>query len=319
MVTGSRILVTGAAGFVGANMVRRLLAEGVEIHALVRPGTDLWRLKDVTALIRWTECDILDFAAVGKVVAETRPEIVYHFAFPGGYPSDSAGRMNMFSVGLLGTYTLLNAAHENAVEKFVHIGSSTEYGTSNQAHRETDRLEPGNIRGVSKTASTLLCQQFAREFHLNSVILRLFNVYGFWEQRKRLIPGACLAILQDRPLPLTPPGIMHDWVFVEDVVDACLAALNKNIPRGEIINIGSGEQHANEEIVQILGEVAGRELKADVGAYLPHSHDTDCWLANIQRAKEVLGWRPQHSLRAGLKETFSFWQDWYAVHGMDVE
>jgi nucleoside-diphosphate-sugar epimerase len=315
MLTGSKILVTGAAGFVGSNMVRRLLSENAEVYAIVRPGADLWRLENVVSRTHWLECDLLDFVKVGNLISRTRPEIIYHFAFPGGHASDPAGQMNMLSSGLLGTYALLNAACENEVKNFIQIGSSTEYGRSIQPFRETDRLEPETIRGVSKATATLLCQYFAREHDLRTIILRLFSNYGPWEQTNRLIPKACRAILQGNSLPLTPAGIMHDWIFIDDVVEACLAVLGREIPPGEIINIGSGEQHTNEEIVQILSDVAGRELKVETGAYEPHAHDTDYWVANIEHARTELGWQPKFSLQQGLKATFRFWQDWYAIHG----
>jgi nucleoside-diphosphate-sugar epimerase len=307
-LAGSRVFVTGATGFIGANMVRRLLIEGASVHALVRPGANLWRLSDIVSQVHLQECDLLDFSGVGRCVALADPDIIYHFAFPGGHNSDFQAQLEMLSTGLLGTYALLSAASTNHVKHFIHIGSSTEYHPGKQPHGEDELIEPVSIRGVGKAASTLLCQQYAHQYDLNIVILRLFTVYGPWEQPERLIPTACRAILQDMTLPLTLPGLMHDRVFVEDMLDASVRAASHRCTSGEIINIGSGEQHTNEEIVHILEEIAGRNVKIAVGAYAPRPFDGNHWVADITRARDILGWQPLHSLRSGLEATYRFWQ-----------
>jgi len=304
-----KVMVTGAAGFLGANMVRKLLDEGAEVHALVKPGNDLWRLHQLASQIHLAECNLLDFDSIELYVSRVRPEIVYNFAFPGGYPSDPVEQVDMLALGLLGTYTLLDAVRRNNVERFIHIGSSTEYGTSSLPHSEDDRLEPGTLRGVSKAASSLLCQQYAREHQVNAVILRLFSVYGPWEQSKRLVPTTCRALIQGFPLKLTPPELMHDWIYVEDVIDACLMAAKHDLPCGDIINVGSGEQHSNEDVVQILCEVAQRDIAFEQGTYDPRAFDTNHWVADICHANQAMGWQPRFSLRAGLSATFQFWEN----------
>jgi nucleoside-diphosphate-sugar epimerase len=304
---GYRILVTGGTGFVGANVVRRLVVDGADVSVMVRPGADLWRLADLGSQIHWSECNLLDFVGVGKCVASIKPDLIYHAAFPGGHDPAAESQIDILSTGLLGTFHLLNAAWKNKVNRFIHIGSSTEYHPASQPHREDELIQPVSIRGVGKAASALLCQQYAHQNNLPLVILRLFTVYGPWEQPKRLIPVACRAIYQNETLPLTPSGLMHDWVLVDDVVDACLQAASLVYPSGEIINVGSGEQHSNEEIVQILGDIAGKDVKVANGAYKPRSFDTTNWVADISKASKLLRWHPKHSLRSGLEITYRFW------------
>jgi nucleoside-diphosphate-sugar epimerase len=301
--------VTGAAGFAGSNMVRRLLLENAEIYALLRPGTDTWRLSGVDTQISKLECDLLDQDEIETNIAKISPDVIYNFAFPHGYPSNMLDQINMLEFGLKVTYSLLHAAHQHKIKRFIQVNSSTEYGLSDQPHCETDRLEPYTIRGVSKAASTLLCRQFSRQHHMPVVILRLYSIYGPWEQTDRLIPITCKAILQDHSIQLTQPGIMHDWIFIQDVLEACMAAGNRDLPYGEIINIGTGEQHTNEEVVHTLCEIGARDIRIDQEAYPALKHDTENWVANIEHARELLGWQPVHSLRTGLDLTFRFWKD----------
>ncbi|HTX90469.1 MAG TPA: NAD(P)-dependent oxidoreductase [Anaerolineales bacterium] len=311
---GNRVLVTGATGFVGANLARRLVAEAAEVIVLVRPGSDRWRLQSLPQPVRFEEGDLEDPDGIRQAVLKARPAVIFHCAFPGGHGSDEETVRRMLAAGVMGTYGLLSAAREAGVGKFIHIGSSTEYGFGPGAHRESDRLDPVSIRGVSKAASSLLCRQFGREHDLPVAILRLFTVYGPWESPGHLLPQACRALLDGKPLEITPPGFVHDWIFVDDVVEACLAAAACEYPTGEVFNIGSGEQHTNEEVVETLAGIAGRKLELKVGRFSPRAIDSKSWLADVSNAREKLGWQPGHTLQAGLKETYEFWQGRHEKH-----
>jgi nucleoside-diphosphate-sugar epimerase len=138
------------------------------------------------------------------------------------------------------------------------------------------------------------------------VILRPFSIYGPHEPPHRLIPAAIRAGRDGTVLPLTPPGCVRDFVFVEDVVEACLQAAVAEEVVGETINIGTGVQTSNEEVVRCIEQSLGRTLRIDQGAYAPHPTDTSCWRADITRARELLKWRPQHTLRAGIDRTVAW-------------
>lgn len=306
-LAGSRVLVTGAAGFIGANLVRRLLAEGASVHALVRPGMDLWRLAGLLPTIHLLECDLVDHPATTACVASAEPDFIYNCAFPGGNSQDINTVVDMLSTGLLGTHALLEAARKTGLQRFIQVGSSTEYHPGSKAHREDDRLEPVTARGVGKAASTLVCRQFAHQHGMSIAILRLFSVYGPMEQANRLVPTACRAILHGETLPLTLPGLMHDWIYVEDVLEACIRAAIVELNSGEIINIGSGGQHTNEEVVHILEEIAGKTLKIALGAHPRHDLDRTHWVADISKAGKLLGWQPGYSLRSGLQAAYAYW------------
>jgi nucleoside-diphosphate-sugar epimerase len=259
--------------------------------------------------------DLTDAYFLKTTLAQAKADILYNVAFPGGHADEETKRIEMLTTGLLGTHHLLYAARDNGVERFVQIGSSTEYGSRDTAHQEIDPVAPISIRGVSKVASTLICQQFAREFDFPVSILRLYAVYGPLEQFKRLVPRLCHAALTGETISLTPPGIVHDWVYVNDVVNACIKAVEAEAGPGEIFNIGSGIQTANETIVRHIEEIAGIKFNINEKPFAPRKFDTGQWQADISKAGQMLGWHPATSLHEGLASTFEFWQDHFKIHG----
>jgi nucleoside-diphosphate-sugar epimerase len=134
-------------------------------------------------------------------------------------------------------------------------------------------------------------------------VVRLFSVYGPWEARHRLVPQAIRAALTGEELPLTGPELRRDFVFVDDVVDACLRAASVDAALGEAINIGTGVETANEELVAEVERVIGKEVRTRIGAYSARETDSAHWRADISKAKRLLGWEPRYTLAAGLART----------------
>ncbi len=306
---GKRVTVTGGTGFVGANLVRRLVAEGAEVHVLSRDPANAWRLAALAGRITMLQADLACREQVEKVLALTRPAVVFHLAtarvseMPENFPA-------FLSINTLGAYNVLTAARQAGAAMLVSAGSQLEYGSGQAPHRETDPLRPVTSHGLTKAAATMFLQAEAQKLAPAIVLLRLFHVYGPWESPKRLIPTALRAALNGTRLRTTPPGPRRDPVFVGDVVEAFLLAAARPDLSGEVFNIASGHQLANEEIVQMIGKVAGKPLAVDPGAYPPHANDATFRVGNIRKAREILGWQPQTSLEQGLRATM----DWIAEY-----
>jgi nucleoside-diphosphate-sugar epimerase len=304
---GSRVLVTGAAGAIGANLVRALMSGGAEVHAIVRPATNLWRLADVLSRLHLYHADLIERSRVAEHVASIRPDYVFHLATerPARKQPD---RERLLQGIVLGILNLLDAVAALDIRRVVCTGSSLEYGPKSAPIKETDTLEPTSLFGVAKASSTLLSLQVARERGYPLVVLRPFSVYGYWEAPSRLIPMAIRAALRGDEIMLTAPGYRHDFVFVEDVVEACLCALHAGEVNGRIINIASGQQTTNEEVVAIIGQIIGQSPRVKQGVYPAREWDTECWVADISQARDILGWEPRHMLPEGLAKTVEWFR-----------
>jgi UDP-glucose 4-epimerase len=300
-----RVLVTGGSGFVGANLVRRLLADGHEIHLLLRPGRDLWRLEGVLADVRVHEASLADARSVERVVGAARPEWLFHLAAHGAYPSQTE-TLSIVETNLIGTANLLEAAAAVGFDAFVNSGSSSEYGYKDHAPSEDEWLEPNSTYAVAKAAATMYCRQRARRSDLPVTTLRLYSVYGPFEDPSRLIPRLLAEGLQARFPPLVNPSVARDYVHVDDVCDAYLLAATASKESGAVYNVGTGVQTTLAEIVGVVRRLLAIDVEPAWGTMADRSWDTDVWVANPARIEAELGWSPRLDLERGLAETIAW-------------
>jgi UDP-glucose 4-epimerase len=317
-IDGSVALVTGAGGFIGANLARRLAAGQAEVHAVVRPETDRWRLSSLGARVVLHELDLTDGAGVARLVDRVRPTLVFHMARQRGAPSALAYR-TAYRVNLEATLNLLEAVGATGgCQGFVHAGSSFEYDLSRSPVGEDAAPAPRTVHGVTKAAATLLVQHFARARDIPGVVLRFFTVYGSWDAGSRLVPTLMLAALAGRPVRLTRPGLCHDWIHVEDVVEACIRGATSPGVSGEILNIATGRQSSNEEVAAIVERLSGRPLAMLSDPFPARPWDTERWVADVSKARRLLGWSASYDLAAGLAETLAWFRRHLALYGVQA-
>lgn len=304
-----RVLITGASGFVGANLAFRLLDEGHEVHALLRSGFSRWRLQAVLDRVRTHQVDLSDTERLGAIVGEIRPDWVFHLAAYGG-SSHQTDVDAMVSTNLVGTVKLLEACVKAGIEAFVHTGSSSEYGFKRHAPAETEMLEPNSPYAVTKAAATLFCRYTAQRYGLNLCTLRLYSVYGPWEDPARLMPQLIMKCLQGKLPQLATPSIARDYVHVDDVADACLLAASRPAREtGAIYNVGTGVQTDLRTLVQMAREVLGVKAQPEWGTMPDRQWDSDVWVADSQKIRVQLGWKPKYQLQEGFQTTVRWYQD----------
>lgn len=308
-IRGQRVLVTGAGGFVGANLVRALCDSEADVVALVRPGKPASKLAELDGRIDLLEVDIGAPGELEATVERIRPDLAVGLVVEHAHPETVEERSRQLEVSVMGTAGLVESLARSGCKRLVHLGSSLEYGPRPRPLREDDRLAPIVPRGAAKAAETLVCLTWARTLGLSAVVLRPFSVYGPWEDETRLVAAAICAAIERTELPLTEPGFAHDFVYVADVVDAITLALTAPTKLdGRIFNIGTGIQTTNEDLVAAVGRVVGRKIRVLPGTFQAHTHDCPSWVADNHRARQELGWTPTTGLEAGLRLTIS-WLD----------
>lgn len=289
----TRALVTGAGGFLGRHLCARLLADGWEVWGTVRPGA--FGPPGVQAL----PVDLTDPLALLPAVRTAEPEVAFHLAAARAKAS-AQERVVTAQVNTMSGLHLVEALSESC-RAVVRVGSSTEYAESPGPMDEQTPLQPRGFFGGTKAAGSLLLAAAAGERGVRSAVLRAFQVYGPQDHPGRLVPTVLRAAAEGTELPLTAPGQRRDWVHVDDVVEACLrAALADDLPAGQVLNVGTGVQTANEELVALVEQVTGREIRSCVGAHPGRSWDAASWVADPSLARALLGWEPEVDLREGL-------------------
>lgn len=298
-----RVLVTGASGFVGANLVRSLLKDGHETHLLLRPSHQSWRLAGIAGDVRVQEADLDDVDSVRRVVQAAKPDWVFHLAAYGAYPNQT-GLQQMVTTNLMGCAALVDTCAEKGVESFVHAGSSSEYGFKNHAAAEDDVLEPNSHYAITKAAATHYCQCVARARNLNAITVRLYSIYGLFEEPSRLIPTLIREGLRGRLPPLATPGTARDFVYVDDAVHAMLqVAATPSIQRGAIYNICTGVQSTLADVVAVARRLMKISAEPVWSSMPDRSWDTGSWVGSPHRIEREIGWRAQTTLEEGLTKT----------------
>jgi nucleoside-diphosphate-sugar epimerase len=301
-----KVLITGGSGFIGANLTRRLLADGHDVHLLLRPQFADWRLRDLRTHVSLHIVDPTRSDEIEFVMQRIKPAWIFHLASHGGY-SWQTDAAEIVRTNYLCTTILAQACLKSGVEIMVHTGSSSEYGIKDHAPAEDEITEPNSTYAVTKAAATQFCRFAARAHRVPMPTLRLYSVYGPYEDPRRLLPTLIVHALEKRWPPLVAPETSRDFVHVDDAI-AALIALAQQPPTdpGAVYNLGSGRQTSLRELVEIAAEVFGLREAPAWNTMPPHSWDTNVWVANPAKIKAEYGWSPQTDLRRGLP-SFATW------------
>lgn len=304
-----KVLITGGTGFVGSNFVYRFLERGDEVHLLVRLETRFWRIEPVKDRVTLHTIDLAKEKEVVKFITDLKPEIILHFATYGAYQGREQDAETTVRTNVLGTVNLMRACAEVGFKCFINTGTTSEYGEKDHPMREDELLEPNNLYGVTKAAATMFGKFLAQKHNLPLVTMRLFSVYGPYEDPRRLVPVVIKACLENTALNLASASFVRDFVFIEDVMEAYDAAIAQSERiKGEIFNVGTGVQHSIGDIVEVANHVTGATIKPAYGTMAAVQHEPSMWVADIAKIKTTLDWKPSFSLERGMEKNIEWFR-----------
>ncbi len=293
---GQRILITGASGFIGTHLCRRLVGCGAELHAVSREA----RTSNGFGL-RWWRADLAEFAAVHEIISTIRPEIVFHLASLVTGAREVALVIPTLRSNLLSTVNLLTAVAEQGCGRLILAGSMEEPVT------EHGLPVPCSPYAASKSAASSYGRMFHTLFGLPTAMLRIFTVYGPGQMdTSKLIPYVILSLLTGKAPNLTGGHRAVDWIFVDDVIDALIAAAKTENLGMVTLDVGSGTLVTVREIAERLLQLIDPSLVPVFGAIEDRPHEVVRW-ADIAATEKIIGWRPRTFLGDGLAKTV----EWY--------
>ena len=293
-----RVLVTGGAGFIGSNLVDRLIDMGVEVVVLDDLSTG--DIDNIHAKATFLQYDLSSVSQSILVNVLKDIDVVFHLAALARVQPSIENPLPYNDVNVSGTLNILHAAHQSNVNRIVYSASSSCYGNTDRIpQKETDPIQPLSPYGLQKYIGEEYCRMFSRVYKLDTVSLRYFNVYG---ERMSLSGAYCLVMgifarqmKANKSLTITNDGNQkRDFTYVGDVVEANILAAQHSEPlKGEVFNIGNG----NNTSINSIADMFGGEKKYGEKRLEPFET-----LADNTKAKKILNWQPQADLSAWIKK-----------------
>lgn len=299
-----KVLLTGATGFIGSHLARLLLRDGCEVYALLRPESDLWRIRDLSDQLHLLTGDLLSQEQVTGCLERCRPELCFHLAWyaePGKYLSSP---LNV--AYLNASLHLASCLAETGCRRLVVAGSVAEYDTERGYLSETSPTRPRTLYAASKLALYTVLAQLAPQLGLELAWARIFYVYGSYEDERRFIPAVISSLLRGEATKLTPGEQVRDYLHVEDVAGALWAVAQSGL--SGVVNIGSGLPVTNKEIALRIGAILGRSELVKFGDLPYRSGDPMFVCADNRRFLKHTDWQPRHGIEEGLKQTTNWWK-----------
>ena len=305
-----RILVTGATGFVGSNLIRKLIRNGYEVHIFTRNTSDKWRINNILPDLNEHVVDLLEEKKLKDLTEHIEPDVIFHLANLGVYGGVHSPDKKVFETNLFGTINLINACDNVDYQCFVNTGSSAEYGPKKSSMKETDVCEPVNVYGISKCASTLYGSFIAKTKDKPIIGLRLFSPFGPYDDKSRLMTYSITNALQNKPLMLANPGSVRDYIYIEDVLDLYIQSIGKASKiKSEVFNVGSGSQKTSSYVVNKIIEITDSISKVKWNSIQGRSHDAQKWEANNAKLRKCFNWKQKYQIDEGIRLTVSWFEN----------
>ncbi len=316
-IKGKKALVTGANGFIGSHLVKRILELGADVSIIVRENSDLWRISSELNHIDVFKYDLTESDKLDSIVEKIKPEYIFHMA---AYGVDYRQKDYIKAVNsnIIGTINLLQAVSKTGCRKFLNTGTGMQYGKQEGIINEDCTLTPTTIYGSTKAASTIIAHQLALENDISISTMLPFGVFGENEGSHKFFPHIIISSLKNQDIDLSFCEQYRDYCYIENVLDGFLLAAQHDEIKNNIFNIASGEMHRLKDLVEMVFQHFDANCKPNYGV-IPY-RPNDLWnpQPDAGKIKELLGWTPRISIEEGIKRTVDWFKEnleYYKIQG----
>lgn len=314
------VLITGSTGFVGSNLYLALAGKGANVVSFSSDdlsNSRLIRNTQIKKIKTHIVGSVLDIDLLIGVIKKNKIKFIYHLAAQPLVELGKESPTKTFDINIKGTWNVLEAARVSSVEKIIVASTSHVYGDNpNPPYTEENFPQPSRPYETSKACADLLAQSYADTYFLPVEIPRFVNLYGRGDFNfSRIIPKVINSILEGKSPEVWDVGIMRDFLYIDDAINAYLLLVEKNLPnnkRSRIFNFGSCNPIKIVDLVKKIIEISGRNLGVKI-LPMPTNRDKEITkqYVSIEKAKKVLGWTPKTTLDEGLRKTLSWYERYF--------
>ena len=320
---GQKVLVTGAAGFIGSHLAERLVALGANTRAFVHYNSSgSWGWLDQSSVRDQIEVvlgDIRDRESID--VAMKKVDVVFHLAALIAIPYSYDAPLSYVRTNVEGTLNVLQSARSQGVAKIVHTSTSEVYGTARSVPISEDHpLQGQSPYSASKIGADKIAESFHLSFDLPVVTVRPFNTYGPRQSARAVIPTIVTQALSQPEIRLGNLEPTRDLNFVTDTVEGFIKAAESSNAVGEVINLGTGREISIGTLAQTILQVMGKKIPvvSESQRVRPENSEVERLCAENRKARELLSWQPQFSLEEGLVTTIEWLRENHEQYRSDV-
>lgn len=307
------ILIIGASGFIGANLLRQCLETREDVVGTVFSGNS-WRLNGIPA-VNIAFLNLQDPISILSLLHRLNPKTIFDCSSFGAYSFEQDFE-RIHSTNYLSFIRIMEEIACLGISAYIHAGSSSEYGLNATAPSEGDMLIPNSHYAVSKAATSQAITYYGKVRQVPIVNLRLYSVYGPFEDSSRLIPTLCEQSLHGKLPIFANSEVTRDFVYIDDVISAFISAALHICPEiaGESFNIGSGVRTSLSSLAYIVKQTFNIKDEPIFNPETGRVWDVGNWYANVEKAREFLGWTAKVPIEGGIVTTRNWWKNYLGNH-----
>ena len=308
-IKNRKVLLTGGTGFLGHHVVKALCDKKADVTLLIQPYEKTWRLDGMQSKFNMIKVSLTDREGTKNAVKAAQPEVIIHFAGWMERRRDVTILDVMYEHHVSNTINLILAADPKITKLLLNTGTSEEYGEQADPFVETLPIDPVSPYSASKGAATVMATYLSKATGLPVVTMRPFITFGPGQMHDTLIPFLIQGVLRKRTVQLTEGLQYRDFIFVDDLVSCYFGVIEKleSIRCPQVFNVGTGQKTRVRDVIETVAELMNGYDYLKIGARPMRFGEPESMVADIRKARELLGWTPKVSLREGIEKTIAWW------------